>query len=82
MSTEDLVRAWKDPDQRGDTPPIDHPAGGIELAGSDAHGAAEEVPSAACTISIIATQALSCWPGSCEKTLFEGTCGAFSVGCC
>jgi hypothetical protein len=37
MSGEELVRAWKDPDERGDIP---HPAGEISLAAINGGAAA------------------------------------------
>jgi hypothetical protein len=41
MSGEDLVRAWKDPDERGDIP---HPAGEISLDALNGGGVVGMMP--------------------------------------
>ncbi len=74
MSTEDMIRYWKDPESRGDLG-IDHPASTIDLP--------SEAVSASTTITTvtIATEAVSCWL-HCEASFHKGTCAFVSYGCC
>jgi mersacidin/lichenicidin family type 2 lantibiotic len=69
MSSEDLIRIWKNPDHR-DTTGADHPAGQIELADMDVSGG---TLSAWPCITLI-TQALSCQVWECGDTVKVGSC--------
>lgn len=92
------IRAWKDAefratleaDERVGIP--ESPVGSIELADDDLDPAGGAVPlltqtticatSMPCVIlgTIAVSQTISC--GTCETTLWHGTCAASSIGCC
>ena len=98
MGDQQIIRAWKDADFRaslgdgaGDLP--DSPAGTIELADEDIGDQAGGMPPIVTQTSICVTtlpcvtivaytvsNAISC--GTCETTLWHGTCGASTIGCC
>jgi hypothetical protein len=77
MSSEDIIRAWKDPDQR-DATGVNHPAGQVELA--DVRGGNEtSIP-----CYMIPTAIFSCYIWECGDTIKIGSCNdPFSyIGCC
>lgn len=87
MSNEDIIRAWKDRAYRGSLSEAErgalpaNPVEPMELDEEDldavgSRGGATSVPCIA-----LATLTLSCAP-SCENTVFDGTCDAFTEGCC
>ncbi len=78
MTTQDIVRYWKDPESR-DGQGIDHPAGTIDLP-AQAVGAAEAGTTTITTVTV-ATEAISCWL-SCDASFHKGTCAFVSYGCC
>lgn len=74
MMTEEIVRAWKDPEHRGELSPAPHPAGEIMLdpvAGSSPLGTFVTV--------------VTCW-GTCTFDAYcptmYGTCAIDTSGCC
>jgi mersacidin/lichenicidin family type 2 lantibiotic len=92
------IRAWKDADYRasllveeGIKIP-ESPVGSIELADDDLDPSGGSIPqltqtsicttSLACVIAgtIAVSNTVSC--NTCETTLWHGTCGASSIGCC
>ena len=91
------IRAWKDADYRAsllveDTDVPESPVGSIELADEDLDPSGGSMlqltQTTICTTSmpcvfagtIALSQTISC--GSCETTLWHGTCGASTIGCC
>ncbi len=96
MSRDDIILSWKDAQyfdalsesERAALP--DHPSGAVavpdELLG--AAGGEGPFPSMAdltikltslpCTATVV--QVLSCF--KCDDTIWQGTCGVLSVGCC
>lgn len=77
MSSEDIIRLWKDP---VDDPAADHPAGRIDLnhLGSDPAGGTDTAEiCVSIAISIAASDLIHC-----ADSIMHGSCGAFSVGCC
>jgi mersacidin/lichenicidin family type 2 lantibiotic len=86
MSNIDIIRAWKDEeyrdsltdDQRALLP--ENPAGMVELDDNELAGI-EGGTSAPCISVVTAVTVLVSCSGNC-KTVFQGTCGAWSVGCC
>jgi mersacidin/lichenicidin family type 2 lantibiotic len=92
------IRAWKDADYRAsllveegiEIP--ESPVGSIELADDDLDPSGGAIPqltqtsicttSLACVLAgtIAISQTISC--ATCETTLWHGTCGASSIGCC
>ena len=93
MSIEQTVRAWKDPDyadglRTAGTALAPSPVGESWSPLDDAAlarvGGGREIPNTVggpwvCGI-LIASSALSCL--RCETSIWDGTCGAGSVGCC
>ena len=98
MGDHRTIRAWKDLDFRASLDPNEaedlpaSPVGDIELADADlgdvAGGAvpitqttfcATSLPCAAGVLVIISGQ-ISC--GSCDESLWHGTCGFSTIGCC
>ena len=87
MRNEDIIRAWKDEDyrislsdeERAMLP--EHPAGVVDLSDEDLDDAAGGT-TIICGITITGgiTALLSCSPGL--DTVFRGSCGFFSAGCC
>ncbi|MBI5928041.1 MAG: mersacidin/lichenicidin family type 2 lantibiotic [Chloroflexi bacterium] len=79
MSNIDIVRAWKDAEyrntltaeERASLP--ENPAGLVELDDNDLGN----VDGGTVDVSAV----LSCALGGCP-TIFRGTCGVFTVGCC
>ncbi len=90
MSNIDVIRAWKDEEYRNSLTSDqlaalpENPAGLVELEDSDLLNVdgGTSVPCAIVTsaISFILTDGLSCSVNC--ATVFQGTCGAWSVGCC
>ncbi|MGS2640715.1 hypothetical protein [Streptosporangium sp. LJ11] len=76
IDNHDLVRAWKDPEFRGDG--MSHPSGDMNLDLTTVSGG-NDVTSLPC--GIVLTDAVSCWP-SCGSSAWVGTCAAVTVGCC
>lgn len=92
------IRAWKDADYRASLTAEeaielpDSPVGSIELDDDDLDPSGGSVPeltqtticatSYPCVLAgtIALSQAFSC--ATCETTLWHGTCGASSIGCC
>jgi mersacidin/lichenicidin family type 2 lantibiotic len=87
MTTRDVIRAWRDPDfragltndQRSALPK--HPSGLIDLKDDDLSDVAAGATTLPCTIVITVTANFSCW-FACNTTMWDGTCGALSYGCC
>jgi mersacidin/lichenicidin family type 2 lantibiotic len=80
MSSEDTIRAWKDPDQRVGGHHDEHPAGRIELPNFSDSAVGGTDTAEICTsilISIGFSNLIHC-----ADSVMHGTCGAFSVGCC
>lgn len=88
MNPEKLIRAWKDPESRGDEPDVEHPSGDIAIGGAEAEADFTIGPvcaSISITLASItaATDYLSCWANPCEHTVYNGTCRfPGSYGCC
>lgn len=80
MSSEDIIRSWKDPDGRGESPGADHPSGGIVLSGDDSFGGSGWT-SIIIETTIIATHGLSCLP-ECQHTVAQGSCPWLTYACC
>lgn len=96
MERDRMIRAWKDIDFRASLDDAEKaalplPAGAIELADSDlgdvAGGDAATQTSICVTtypcliaLTIAASKNISC--GSCDSTLWSGTCAVSSIGCC
>ncbi len=86
MSTVDIVRAWKDEEYRNSLSDEqrallpDNPAGLVELDDSELAGI-EGGTTAPCISAITAVTVLASCSFNC-KTMFNGTCGVWSVGCC
>ncbi len=82
MSNLDIVRAWKDEDYRNSLTAEqrmmlpDNPAGLVELSDTEIAGVEGGTSAPCVTVSVLATCSGNC------NTLFNGTCGVFSVGCC
>lgn len=90
------IRAWKDADYRetlsaANVAAAPSPAGTIDLDDDDLGEAAGSAPLTETTIcgttlgcvvviSIAVSKNISC--GSCETTLWSGSCAVSSVGCC
>lgn len=74
MSSEEIIRSWKDSDYNDRS--YDHPAGAIRLGltsdDDEAVGASTPV--------ITATIAASALIG-CAQSILHGSCGAFGLGC-
>jgi mersacidin/lichenicidin family type 2 lantibiotic len=90
MQAEVTVRAWKDPafadalrDAGTAAPPS--PAGEVVLDDVDlthagaGPGEVPKTPMPYCIISVVSV-VFSCL--GCDTTLWDGTCGAASIGCC
>jgi mersacidin/lichenicidin family type 2 lantibiotic len=81
----DYVKAWKDPvyraslseDERRSLPPS--PAGFVELSDSELDGADGGTYTPTPTITVV-TQAVGCF--SFNSTFCNGTCAAWTNGCC
>ena len=92
------IRAWKDADYRASllveegTDIPESPVGSIELSDEELDPSGGSIPqltqTSICTTSwpcviagtIALSQTFSC--GTCETTVWHGTCGASSIGCC
>jgi mersacidin/lichenicidin family type 2 lantibiotic len=79
MDPKDVIRAWKDPEFRSSldteaqsTLPT-HPSGLMNLDDADLMNVSGGTS--------VATMIVSCF-GSCDNTLFDGTCDLWSLGCC
>lgn len=89
MSHGAIIRAWKDPVYRRELDPsqydpAQHPAGAVateetDPAGGDAESTWAPVATTWPCLAIVSA-GVSC--SGCETTLWKGTCGASSVGCC
>ena len=87
MSSSNVIRAWKDEDyrlslseaERAKLP--ENPAGLIELSDEDLSDATGATTTTACLSVITAVTVLASCSGNCD-TVFRGTCGAYTVGCC
>lgn len=96
MHYNTTIRAWKDADYRetlsaANIAAVPSPAGTIDLEDDDLGEVAGGAPITETTIcgttlgcvvviSIAVSKNISC--GSCETTLWSGSCYASSVGCC
>lgn len=98
MKDQRTIRAWKDLDFRASLAPNEaaelssSPAGTIELADADLgdpSGAAMPITATslcvtslgcAATIAIGVSNQISC--GTCAESLWHGSCGFSSLGCC
>jgi hypothetical protein len=79
VSSDRVVRAWKDPDVREATGMPAHPAGEIELDINPQVGGTGWTCTSA--VTSVLTENQSCWM-TCEETFGHGTCDYFSYGCC
>jgi mersacidin/lichenicidin family type 2 lantibiotic len=86
MSDIDIIRAWKDEDYRNSLSPEqrallpENPAGMVELEDGELAGI-EGGTSIPCISAVTAVTKLLTCSVNCN-TVFQGTCGAWSVGCC
>jgi mersacidin/lichenicidin family type 2 lantibiotic len=88
MSPRKIIRAWKDEDYRlglnsqDRTLLPDNPAGIMELSDDELRLANGGTTTAACTIALtVGVTVLASCSINCD-TVFNGTCKAWSVGCC
>jgi mersacidin/lichenicidin family type 2 lantibiotic len=87
MTREEIVRAWKDENFRASLDPEalaalpENPAGSLfedRSAENDAGG--QWGPATGWVCLTLVSVAFSCGP--CDATIWDGTCGISSVGCC
>lgn len=90
MTKDELIRLWKDEAFREKFQEKlaeyaeENPVGEAQLddaALEGISGGAEEGTTITVPITIGASVAMSCYP-SCSASFHDGTCNAFSVGCC
>jgi hypothetical protein len=82
------IARWKSPDHTPRTRPADaravgdpgaaaHPAGDVHV---DAVSGADGMPTTGWACATLVSTGLSCGP--CDTTLWKGTCGVSTIGCC